>query len=434
MVAEPKARPETSVVSEEERSLTSDPVATSPEPDQVAEAESGLSGSEQSAALRAEYGLEEPEPKSKGLVSTFIAWLEDLNRPPEIAGAGSAEPVEPQAALQKLDTSEPERNSDAEGKGAAIETTETAPTEIAQPKPPTADSESTIYDLLASVAALFEFGAESPEIPEQNNKDNQETTFQTAHETTERSRPEQGKAVADYDSPSKNSDTTKQGIEPAAKEGDQAERAVAGSGPQFADSQTPLPERRLEEADQETESRTELQPTADAKAESSPAVALAAAPSEYPGPGTRDTVTPSLLSGNPPDKDKDRLIGEAKGGRLGEVKDRSLQPLFSIARVEKAHADLELIRGTYASLLSQSGGNLTRLALENEASQAELLKAIIAMKGRCAADRGYSAIATGLVQVANPCSMPKKVTADTESIHTRFDVLLRASGGTLRAK
>ncbi len=114
---------------------------TPPEPDQVAEANSGLSGPEQSAALRAEDGLEEPEPESKGLVSTFIAWLEDINQPPEIAGPGSAEPVEPQAALQKLDASEPERNSDA-------------------------GSESTIYDLLASVAALFEFGAESPEIPE----------------------------------------------------------------------------------------------------------------------------------------------------------------------------------------------------------------------------------------------------------------------------
>ncbi|MCH8157578.1 MAG: TolC family protein, partial [Nitrospinae bacterium] len=65
--------PETSVTSEKERSLTADPVDASLEQDQVPEADSGLSGSEQTAALRAEN--EPEEPGLGDLVSTVITWL-----------------------------------------------------------------------------------------------------------------------------------------------------------------------------------------------------------------------------------------------------------------------------------------------------------------------------------------------------------------------
>ena len=155
----PDTSPETNVVSKKERSLISNPVDTSPEPDQVPEADSGPSWSEQTVALRAENELD--EPGSEDLISTVIAWLEDTSQPTEIVEAENIELAE-----LLSEASEPERDSDIEPKEARIETAESAPIGTTEPEPPAADSESTIFDLPAGIGRFFESAGDPGEIDE----------------------------------------------------------------------------------------------------------------------------------------------------------------------------------------------------------------------------------------------------------------------------
>ncbi len=181
--ASPETSPKTNGESEQERSLTADPANASPEQDQAPEADSGRSGPEQAEDLRAENESEEPAPGAADSQSTLYDLLAGIGRFFESAGdlgetieseLVETETVEPPALLQVAEAETPppisEASEPAEPNAAPnrdqSESAEIAPVGTTEPKPPTADSESTLYDLLAGIGRFFESAGDLGETDE----------------------------------------------------------------------------------------------------------------------------------------------------------------------------------------------------------------------------------------------------------------------------